>query len=96
MPPPPRKIIVCLPVRSYATPNRGPTTSFGQVYPYFEMPSPAWRMPLSGLPTPGTGVPIAAWLLGEFGIARTCPVIGLTAFFVLPEQTTAPLLQPAT
>src|SRR5919198_1374324 len=40
-PPPPRTMNVCVPVRSYAIPNRGPTTSFGHVYEVSAMPSPA-------------------------------------------------------
>ena len=58
------------------------------------MPSPAWRMPLVGLPVPGTGVPIAAGVLAAPGAVRICPVRGSIALRALPEQATAPLLQP--
>ena len=46
------------------------------------MPSPAWRMPFSGFPAPGTGVPMAAWLLAAPGSTRICPVSGFIAFWV--------------
>jgi hypothetical protein len=34
--------------------------------------------------------------LAESGITRIWPVNGFIAFLALPEQTTAPLLQPGT
>jgi hypothetical protein len=55
------------------------------------MPSPAWRMPFSGLPEPGIGVPIAAELFGP----SSRPVRGSLALSALPEQIVAPL-QPGT
>ena len=60
------------------------------------MPLPAWWMPLVRLPVPGITVPIAAAVLAAPGAVRICPVRGSTALRALPEQTTAPLLQPET
>ena len=42
-------------------------TSDGHTYPVSAMPSPARLMPLSWLPVPGIGVPIAAWVFAAPG-----------------------------
>jgi hypothetical protein len=84
-----------LPVRSYAIPKRGPTTSLGHVYDVSAMPLPAWRTPFVRLPVPGITVPIAAAVFAAPGAVRIWPVRGSTALRALPEQTVAPLLQPA-
>src|SRR5215471_11565907 len=76
-------------------PKRGPTTSFGHTYEVSAMPLPAWRTPFVRLPVPGTTVPIAAAVFAAPGAVRMAPVRGSIAFRALPEQTTAPLLQPA-
>ena len=39
---------------------------------------------------------MAADVFGAPGTVRICPVRGSIAFSVLPEQATAPLLQPGT
>ena len=58
------------PVKSYAMPKRGPKTIVGQMYPVSAMPSPARLIPLSGLPVPGIGVPIAACVFAAPGTVR--------------------------
>src|SRR3989442_1247009 len=80
---------------SYAAPSRGATTSFGQTYDVFAMPSPALRIPLVRLPEFGPTVPMAAAVLAAPVAVRIWPVRGSTALRALPEQTVAPLLQPA-
>ena len=60
------------------------------------MPSPAFRMPFRGLPEPGIGVPIAAWVFAAPAAVRIWPFRGSIALRMLPEQVAAPLLQPAT
>src|SRR5580693_1325006 len=60
------------------------------------MPFPASVIPSSGLPRPGTGVPINTCVLAAPAAVITCPVTGFFALRVLPEHTVAPLLHPAT
>ena len=86
----------CVPITSYAMPTRGPITRFGHTYDVSAIPSPARRMPFVMLPEFGMIVPMAACVFAAPGAIRIWPVTGCIAFFVLPEQTTPPLLQPAT
>ena len=76
-------------------PKRGPTTSVGQMYPVFAMPSPARWIPFRRFPVFGIGVPIAACVLAAPGAVRICPVRGSIALRGLPEHVVAPLLHPA-
>src|SRR4051812_35938711 len=84
----------CVPRRSYAPPKRGPPNSLPPTHDGFAVPSPACRIPLVRTPVPGTTVPIAAAVLAAPVAVSSSPVRGSTAFRLLPEQTTAPLLQP--
>src|SRR5262249_44866911 len=81
--------------RSCAQPKRGQKTPAGEVYEYFEMPLPAWRMPfVAALPEPGIGVPMRAAELVAPGTPTIWPVRGSFACWV--EQVAAPPAHPGT
>src|SRR5262245_26512209 len=73
---PPRTTTRCVPVRSYAIPNRGATASAGHVYVVFAMPCPERNKPFIVLPEFGIKPPIPRVLFAP----RNRPVTGSIAW----------------